>query len=236
MQSKSSSSYDSELARAGFAQIYADGKPPWEIGKPQPPFVAVADQVKGPVLDAGCGTGNTALLFAAKGLQVTGIDFVEGAIKQAREKAAKRGLATEFLVKDAMTLCDWDRRFVSVIDSGLFHVYSGDTRRKYVAGLTKVTQPGGRLYLFSFHRERNAGVEETPGTVGLKDVPPTIAAAAATGGISAEDLAHVFADGWVVESAEITSGEIDPAHLASATGGHHRDIPKMIFAVLQRQG
>src|SRR5262245_32824865 len=108
--------------RATFADHYA-GKAPWDIGKPQQPFVTAADQVTSPLLDAGCGTGDTALFFAARGLRVTGIDFVEEAIRRARAKAAERGLTVEFLVKDAMTLADWDERFASVVDSGLFHVF-----------------------------------------------------------------------------------------------------------------
>jgi hypothetical protein len=40
-----------------FQSIYA-GQAPWDIGRPQPAFLAVADQITGPVLDAGCGTGD----------------------------------------------------------------------------------------------------------------------------------------------------------------------------------
>ena len=29
--------------REGFTKIYAETNPPWDIGRPQPPFVAVAD-------------------------------------------------------------------------------------------------------------------------------------------------------------------------------------------------
>ncbi|MCI0456570.1 MAG: class I SAM-dependent methyltransferase [Gemmataceae bacterium] len=89
--------------RATFENAYA-GKAPWDIGKPQGPFVAVADQVTDPVLDAGCGTGDTALFFAARGHRVTGIDFLDEPIRRARLKAAERGLSVEFLVKDALTL------------------------------------------------------------------------------------------------------------------------------------
>jgi hypothetical protein len=46
--------------RATLESSYA-GKAPWDIGKPQPAFAAVADQVKGRVLDAGCGTGEHAV-------------------------------------------------------------------------------------------------------------------------------------------------------------------------------
>lgn len=93
--------------REGFTEIYT-GNPPWDIGKPQAPFIAVADQIEGPVLDAGCGTGNTSVFLASRGLAVTGIDFVEEAIRQAREKARQRGLQIGFEVKDAMTLPAWD--------------------------------------------------------------------------------------------------------------------------------
>src|SRR5262249_43506843 len=50
--------------RATFEDFYA-GPAPWDIGKPQGTFVAIADRVTGPVLDAGCGTGEHALFFAA---------------------------------------------------------------------------------------------------------------------------------------------------------------------------
>ena len=134
---------------AAFADFYA-GKAPWEIGRPQGTFTAAADRVRGPVLDAGCGTGEHALFFAARGHRVTGIDFVEEPIRRARAKAAARGLAVEFLVKDATTLGDTGARFASVIDSGLFHCFSDADRRRYVKGLARVVQPGGRLFLLCF--------------------------------------------------------------------------------------
>src|SRR5262245_37084746 len=54
------------IDRAAFENFYA-GKAPWDIGKPQGPFVAVADRLIGPILDAGCGTGEHAMFFAARG-------------------------------------------------------------------------------------------------------------------------------------------------------------------------
>src|SRR5205085_5666996 len=47
-------------------------------------------------------------------------------------------LQATFLVKDAMTLKDWTERFDNVVDSGLFHVFSDDDRRRYVEGLATV--------------------------------------------------------------------------------------------------
>ena len=128
--------------RATFESLYA-GPAPWDIGKPQRQFTAIVDRVTSPVLDAGCGTGEHALFFAARGHRVVGIDFVEEAIRRARTKAAERGLAVKFLVKDATALGDWGERFASAIDCGLFHCFAADDRRDYVRGLAHVIQPGG---------------------------------------------------------------------------------------------
>ena len=49
-----------------FASLYS-GQAPWDIGKPQKPFVDAADQITGSILDAGCGTGDNALFFAGRG-------------------------------------------------------------------------------------------------------------------------------------------------------------------------
>jgi len=47
------------------------------------------------VLDLGCGTGEDALMLAARGVRVVGIDASPERIAQAREKASERGLGPE---------------------------------------------------------------------------------------------------------------------------------------------
>jgi SAM-dependent methyltransferase len=197
--------------RSTFETFYA-GKAPWDIGRPQKPFVAAADRVVSPVLDAGCGTGDTALFFAGRGHRVTGIDFVEEAIQRAQRKAAERGLAVKFLVKDALSLADWGERFATVIDSGLFHVFSDDHRRRYVQGLAQVVEPGGRLSLLCFS-------DEEPGTEGPRRV-------------SRQELHDAFADGWEVESVEPVRVEVNPEFtgIPFSAGG-----PKAWFAIIRRK-
>src|SRR5262245_25403878 len=148
----SNSIANNSVDRATFEGFYA-GPAPWDIGKPQGAFAAIADRVTSPVLDAGCGTGEHALFFAARGHRVVGIDFVDEAIRRARAKAAERGLAVEFLVKDATALADWGENSATVIDCGLFHCLSDDDRRRYVGGLARVVEPGGRLFLLCFSDE-----------------------------------------------------------------------------------
>ena len=152
------------------------GQAPWDIGRPQKAFVDVADRITGSVLDAGCGTGENALFFAGRGHTVTGIDFLDEPITRAKQKAAERGLTATFLVMDALALKDLPEVFDSVIDSGLFHVFSDEDRRRYVEGLATVLKPGGRLFLLCFS-------DEEPGTQGPRRV-------------SQEEIDDAFAEGW----------------------------------------
>jgi cyclopropane fatty-acyl-phospholipid synthase-like methyltransferase len=136
---------------------------------------------------------------------------VDEAIRRARAKAVERGLTAEFLIKDAMTLGEWDRRFASVIDSGLFHVYAGDEQRRYVRGLANVLRPGGRLFLFTF-------TEEAP-----------------EGGVSRQQLHEIFADGWDVESVELVRGEVSPEFTAEFPDAFPEGGPKGWFAIIRRK-
>src|ERR1035441_1947721 len=71
-----------------------EGSPPWDIGAPQPDLVELADggTLKGRVLDVGCGTGEHALLAAARGFEATGIDASPKAIAIARDKADRKSV------------------------------------------------------------------------------------------------------------------------------------------------
>jgi ubiquinone/menaquinone biosynthesis C-methylase UbiE len=132
---------------------YLDGnRAPWDIGKPQAAFVRVASEggFVGNVLDAGCGTGEHALLAASLGLPVLGADIAETAIALARKKADERGLTAEFTVADAFELERLGRTFETVLDCGLFHTCDGDERPRYVASLASVTQPAGTAYVLCF--------------------------------------------------------------------------------------
>jgi cyclopropane fatty-acyl-phospholipid synthase-like methyltransferase len=198
--------------RGTFENLYA-GQAPWDIGKPQKPFIDSADQIIGSILDAGCGTGDTALFFAGRGRQVTGIDFLEVPLERAKRKAADRGLAVTFLVKDATTLKDWSERFDNVIDSGLFHVFPDGDRKKYVEGLGVVLKQGGRLFLLCFS-------DEEPGMQGPRR-------------ISKKELHDAFAEGWSIESIESIRIEINPnfKDFPLSEGG-----PRAWFAVVRRAG
>ena len=55
---------------------YTNSPPPWDIGRPQPAFLRLADAgaLTGALLDAGCGTGEHTILATRRGAEALGID------------------------------------------------------------------------------------------------------------------------------------------------------------------
>jgi SAM-dependent methyltransferase len=175
--------------RTTFESIYA-GQPAWEIGRPQNEFIKNANRVTGSILDVGCGTGDNAIYFASQGHNVTGIDFLAEPIRRAKLKAAERRSTASFLVMDALALKDLPEVFDTAIDSGLFHVFSDDDRRRYVDGLASVVKPGGKLFLLCFSDA------EPPGQGPRR--------------VSRQEIEEAFTDGWRIESITPTRFEVRP--------------------------
>ena len=178
--------------------VYVAGTPPpWDVGRPQPAFVRLADRgaLRGHLLDAGCGTGENALLAAAHSADVVGVDVSPTAIARARAKAAERGLSARFEVADALNLSQLGLTFDTVIDSGLFHVFDDENRARYVASLASALRSGGSCYLMCFS-------DLQPGTFGPRRVRK-------------DEIISAFSDGWSVTGIEadefVVNRELDIA-------------------------
>ena len=159
--------------------------PPWDIGRPQPAFLALAaaDAVRGRVLDVGCGTGEHALMAAGLGLDATGVDLASRALRAAEAKARDRGRAARFLHHDARQLADLQESFDAVLDCGLFHIFDDDDRAAYVASLRSVVRPGGDYFMLGFS-------DLQPGEWGRVRK------------LTRDEIEASFADGWRIDSIE----------------------------------
>jgi SAM-dependent methyltransferase len=185
--------------------LYATGKAVWDIGRPQPAFLALADRGRlvGRILDAGCGTGEHALMAAARGLDATGIDAAPTPIALAKQKARDQGLTARFLEWNALDLAGLDEPFDTTLDCGLFHVFDDLDRPRYVENLRAVMPVGSHYYMLCIS-DREAG-EWGPHPV-------------------SQDLIRAsFVDGWTVDSIEpstihitVDPGEVQ-AWLVAAT-------------------
>src|SRR5207245_6450136 len=104
-------------AMAGSFEAMYEGSPPWDIGRPQREFIRLEEtgEIKGSVLDAGCGTGENALYLASRGHEVWGVDAAPTAIEKAKEKAKARNIAATFRLHDALDLKKLKRSFDAVM-------------------------------------------------------------------------------------------------------------------------
>jgi SAM-dependent methyltransferase len=90
--------------------------------------------------------------------------------------------SARFEVADALKLGELGLGFVTIIDSGLFHVFDDESRVRYVTSLASVLRLGGRLYLMCFS-------DRQPGMFGPRRV-------------SQDELRGAFADGWTIVAIE----------------------------------
>jgi ubiquinone/menaquinone biosynthesis C-methylase UbiE len=129
--------------------VYLSGETPWEIDAPQPALEALAAQEKlvGDVLDIGCGTGEVALMLAARGHTVWAIDHSQEAIRRARAKAQDRELDVTFVRGNVLELTVLGQQFDTIIDCNFFPTLPREAYPAYLAGLAHVMYPHARLYL-----------------------------------------------------------------------------------------
>jgi SAM-dependent methyltransferase len=140
-----------------FRQAYeSDTAPPWDIGRPQPALVDAERRgwVRGAVLDAGCGTGEHALFFAAAGHDVVGVDVAPAAIARAVAKANERGLPNppRFVVADILAQPDAfdDATYDTIVDMGFFHTLDDEERSTWRSLLARLLAPGGGYVMLCF--------------------------------------------------------------------------------------
>lgn len=133
-------------------------------------------------IELGCGKGRNVIGLAKLGFEMKGIDFSPAAIKEAKKRARKAGVAdrAKFLVHDATQRWPFETdTFELAVDCFVTTDIESSQGRKFAADeITRVLQPAGYLlaYLLSpedeFHKEmlrksptseRNAFLHPTTG-------------------------------------------------------------------------
>ena len=136
--------------------LYASRSDGWELGHPAPPlaawlsaggvFPAPDSGEPARVAIPGCGRGHDARLLARRGYRVSGFDFAEVAIAEARALAQAEGLTVSFEQRDIFTL-EGDHRgsFDGVWEYTCFCAIDPARREEYIRLVHAILKPGGRL-------------------------------------------------------------------------------------------
>ena len=95
------------------------------------------------VLDVATGTGNAALVAAALGGEVTGLDLTPKLIEVARQRAQEAELRVEFVEGDAESLPFDDDSFDRVVS--VFGVMFAPDQQRAADELARVCRPGGKI-------------------------------------------------------------------------------------------
>jgi len=183
--------------------MYRIGFTPWEdIGGPGSEqldrLLSRENPPAGKALDIGCGRGAHSMRLARLGWQVTGVDIVPHAVKQAQGRAASEGIDARFVVGDVTRMSaviGSGYRFL--LDAGCFHLLGDEQKAAYAREATSVSEPDAVLLLFAF-------------TSGTKRPLPR--------GLSPDQVEAAFG-GWELTDVEEA---LLPPRLATATAHWYR--------------
>jgi cyclopropane fatty-acyl-phospholipid synthase-like methyltransferase len=127
-------------------------------------------------------------MAASLGFQATGVDLASLALQMAQDKALQRGLTVRFVRQDARQLHELGETFDTVIECGLFHIFSESDRAVYVAALRSVLTRGGRYFMLGFS-------DQQPGDWGPHR-------------LKREEITDAFSHGWRIDSLEPATIEV----------------------------
>ncbi|HEX9855266.1 MAG TPA: methyltransferase domain-containing protein [Acidimicrobiia bacterium] len=116
----------------------------------------------GTALDLGCGRGGNAIWLAKRRHRVTGVDWSQAAIAQARSIASEQGVEVEFVVADLLAWRPTDRYDLVLLS----YVQLPPAERPRVhARAVEALAPGGTVLLVAHHLdnlEHGVGGPQTP--------------------------------------------------------------------------
>ncbi|MBA4016791.1 MAG: hypothetical protein C0483_06365 [Pirellula sp.] len=138
---------------ADWEERYVDGDTPWDTGMVDP---ALRELVEAGCLkpcraiEFGCGTGTNAVYLAQHGFAVTGVDYSQLAIEQARHKAAAAGVAIAWQAGDLAEFAAPAEPFELLFDRGCYHcMRRAGLLAAYQAAVGRLLTSGARIVILA---------------------------------------------------------------------------------------
>lgn len=144
-----------ESAYEQLKERYMSGEVPWDDPLPPPEVQAtVASMPPGRALDLGTGYGRAAIYLANLGWDVEAVDYIDLAVKGARERArAAAQPDIRFHHSDISAMPFLEGPFDFVLDVGCLHGLDLAGQAGAVAEIRRLLRAGGRYLLFAHLRD-----------------------------------------------------------------------------------
>jgi SAM-dependent methyltransferase len=102
------------------------------------------------VLEAGCGSGRDALLYAREGFEVTGTEISRNALRWARERAQAEGLRITLFRDDLAETRLPPGSFDAAVAIHVIHLQPAPVRQTMVNQLWRLTRDGGLIAMANY--------------------------------------------------------------------------------------
>ncbi|GJL77732.1 MAG: SAM-dependent methyltransferase [Nitrospinaceae bacterium] len=148
-------------SREDWQKHYAEDDLRWDLGQVAPPFVRLWEEKKlgqGRAIIPGCGQGHEVLFLAAKGFQVTGLDYAPGAVDLLSRSLKEKGLSAEILQQDFFELDEKHHsQYDLMLEQAFFCAIVPSQRSTYVETATRILKKGGLLAALFYETNEEGG-------------------------------------------------------------------------------
>ena len=143
-------------------ELYKTNNVSWDTKSVNPVFVKLLEKKEFnktcKILIAGCGKGYDAVFVAAKGYDVTAVDFSSTAIGYAKNLAYQNNVNVKFLIEDIFTLNEhYCEKFDLVYEYTTYCAINPDRRKEYAKKISSLVKKGGRLIAILFPVDNRDG-------------------------------------------------------------------------------
>lgn len=140
-----------------YRPMYALGFAPWDRVLPEQLKKAIDGKEalpKGRALDLGSGMGAKAVYMAEHGWDVTGVEAVPRALREAERRAKAAGVKVDFRRGDVTRLGELQLEpgYTFLFDFGCYHGLKAAERTRYAEGATQLAAPKATLLIMAFTR------------------------------------------------------------------------------------
>jgi SAM-dependent methyltransferase len=102
------------------------------------------------IVEAGCGSGRDALLYAREGFEVTGTEISGSALRWVRERAQAEGLRITLLRDDLAETHLPPGSFDAAVAMHVIHLQPAPVRQTMVSQLWRLTRDGGLIAMANY--------------------------------------------------------------------------------------